>query len=143
MIFSAEQLFSDAQSGATSPSTNVIDLGAPGTVVGGPAALVRDVGPGCPVEISISGVGAVADDTLTVNVVVADSEDLATDPVTIASEDIATVNGEAFRAALRFLPEKANKRYLGLTYAMGALGEPLVDAGIVAAKQSLPLVAGA
>jgi hypothetical protein len=42
---SEQQLFSDSQAlTQTAVSTNIIDLGATGTVTGGAAALVRDIG---------------------------------------------------------------------------------------------------
>src|SRR5690606_28599376 len=63
MIFSIEQTFSAGQTVTTNgPSTNVIDLGATGTVVKGPAALVRDIGKGEPIAIWIQ-LDADADDS--------------------------------------------------------------------------------
>ena len=54
MIFDASLLLSDQQAiTASAPSTNIIDLGATGTVYGASAALVRDVGKGEDVPITI------------------------------------------------------------------------------------------
>ena len=54
MIFSLNQLFSDDQAiTATAVSTNVIDLGVTGTVLGGSNALVRDIGRGTPIPLVI------------------------------------------------------------------------------------------
>ena len=54
MILSAQQIFSDDQAvTATAISTNVIDLGAPGTPYDAAAALNQDIGKGCPIPVLV------------------------------------------------------------------------------------------
>ena len=55
MIFDYQALFSNAQAvttGATA-STNIMDLGAPGTVAGASSALVRNVSKGMPLPLRV------------------------------------------------------------------------------------------
>ena len=54
MIFSVQQLFSDAQAiTATAVSSNVIDTGVRGTPYGAAAALVGDLGPGHKIPVLV------------------------------------------------------------------------------------------
>jgi len=145
MIFSKEQIFSDREaiSGTVAASDNVIDLGETGTVLNGPAPLVRDIGPGQPVSISVSGVAAVAADVLTVVLETDSAEAFDADPLKLLDEAIVTADGVPFETAWNWLPDGSEKRYLRLTYAFASTGTAVVTAGIVLAKQTNKTVAGA
>jgi hypothetical protein len=149
MILSAQQNFSDAQNVPLSSSglvsTNVIDLGAPGTVRGGPAALIRDIGPGQPVAISINAIAAVGGTTLTVSVIQSTAANMSAPDVLLTgrTQTLASPAGKGYSFNLNFLPDQITKRYLALTYTSSAAGACTVDAGITAGKQSNVTVAAA
>ena len=55
MIMDRTGLFSNAQAiTADAASTNIVDLGATGTVYGAASAMVRDVGPGREIPLSVT-----------------------------------------------------------------------------------------
>lgn len=148
MILSTQQNFSDAQnvplSSAGLVSQNVIDLGAPGTVRGGPAALIRDIGPGQPVAISINAVAAVGGTTLTVSVIQSAAANMSSPDVLLTGRTTTlTTAGKGYSLGLNFLPDQISKRYIALTYTSSAAGATTVDAGITAGKQSNVTVAAA
>jgi hypothetical protein len=154
MIFSAEQTFSWRQEITGSVrSTNIIDLKAPGTVIGAPAPLVRDIGKGRGVPILVQIVSDFTGlDSLTVAVQTAAAEAFETTTTVLA----ATLDAEDLRAGKKFpivwVPLGAASRYLGLTYLVDGAEEGeeeegpvlgLVTAGIVAAVQTNDTVPGA
>lgn len=120
MILSAQQLFSDDQAiTATAISTNVIDLGAPGTPYGAAAALNADKGKGAPIPILVQVTAAFATLTsLTITVEVSAAAGL-TSPVALATETVAVadliVGKQMF---MQVLPNGANLRYLGIRYTV-------------------------
>lgn len=140
MLLSAEQLFSDSQAlTGTAVSTNVIDLGATGTVIGAPAALVRDIGKGNPIPIIVSldvAAGGTSP-TITVEVQIDDNEAFASATQVAASE---TKSGGAAGDSIYldvYLPEGTNERYLRLNYTLaGTAPTYTVTAGVVLGKQS-------
>lgn len=140
MMLSAEQIFSDAQAlTGTAASTNVIDLGATGTVLGSPAALVRDIGPGKAVEFIVQlGVDSGGTSpTLDVDVEIDTVENFASPTVVASSQQLA--GGSAGdRVQLNCtLPEGTNQRYLRLNYTLGGTSPTYtITAGIVAADQT-------
>lgn len=120
MILSAQQLFSDDQAiTATAVSTNKIDLGASATPYGGKAALAKDVGKGNPIPVLVQVTTAFATLTsLTITLETSANADLSSSTV-LASETIlaaALVAGK--KTNLQFVPNGANKRYLGLRYTV-------------------------
>lgn len=140
MMLSAEQIFSDSQAlTVTAPSTNIIDLGATGTVLGAPAALVRDIGPGKPVEfivqLDVDSGGTTP--TLDVEVQV-DTVDSFASPTTVASSQQLAGGSAGDRVQLNCtLPEGTNQRYLRLNYTLGGTSPTYtVTASIVAADQT-------
>ena len=140
MLFSQQQLFSDEQAlTATAASTNIIDLGATGTVLGAPAALTRDIGKGNPIPIVVR-LGADAggtSPTLDVAVQVDTVENFAS-PTTVATatQKSGGTDGDEIYLDV-YLPEGTNQRYLRLNYTLGGTSPTYtVTAGIVAAKQS-------
>ena len=146
MIFSAQQIFSDGQAlTATAASTNIIDLGATGTVYGAPAALTKDIGKGNPIEISITldvDSGGTSP-TLDVDVQVDTVENFAS-PTTVASS-VQLAGGSAGDVIkLRFIPEDTNQRYLRLNYTLGGTSPTYtVTSGVVLGRQTNTTVPGA
>ena len=140
MMLSAEQIFSDGQTVTTSAaSTNIIDLGATGTVLGAPAALVRDIGPGTPVEfivqLDIAATGT--SPTLDVAVQIDDNSGFSS-ATTVASSEQLAGGAAGDRIQLNCtLPEGTNERYLRLNYTTGGTTPSYqLTAGIVAADQT-------
>lgn len=138
MILSAQQLFSDDQAITTSAdSTNVIDLGVPGTPYGGAAALTRDIGKGCMVPILVQSTADFTNLTsLTINVSKGATTALGT---TIASQTIAKadlVAGAQF--AIQVLPSQCDERYLGIEYVVTGTTETTgkITAGISMGNQT-------
>ena len=147
MLFSKQNEFSDSQVVTTSAaSTNQIDLGAPGTVRGAPAALVRDIGKGKPIPIVVRLDIAATGTSPTLAVTVQVDNDVAFgSPTTVASAP--TLAGGAAGAEIYldvYLPEGTNERYLRLLYTTGGTTPSYqITAGVVAAKQSNKTVPGA
>ena len=140
MMLSAEQIFSDSQTVTTSAaSTNIIDLGATGTVLGAPAALVRDIGPGRPVEfivqLDIDATGT--SPTLDVNVEIDTTDAFGSATVVASSQQLAGgLAGDRIQLNCT-LPEGTNERYLRLNYTTGGTTPSYqLTAGIVAADQT-------
>lgn len=140
MLLSAEQLFSDSQAlTVTAASTNIIDLGATGTVIGAPAALVRDIGKGNPIPIivNLDVAAGGTNPTITVAVQVDTLEGFGS-PTTVATSETKTGGAAGDSIYLDvYLPEGTNERYLRLNYTLaGTAPTYTVTAGIVAGKQS-------
>ncbi len=140
MLLSAEQIFSDSQTVTTSAaSTNIIDLGATGRVLGAPADLVRDIGPGKAVEfiIQLDSDATGTSPTLDVDVQI-DTVDTFGSPTTVASSQQLAGGSAGDRIQLNCtLPEGTNQRYLRLNYTTGGTSPSYqITAGIVAADQT-------
>lgn len=119
MILSAQQLFSDDQAiTATAVSTNVIDLGVPGTPFGG-NQLDQDIGKGTPIPLLIQ----VTEDfnnatSVTVTVEVSAASAL-TSPVVLLTETILLADLVAGKQThVQFVPKDASLRYLGVRYTV-------------------------
>lgn len=141
MIFSKEQKFSEGQNvTADAASTNVIDLGAPGTPLGAPAALVRNIGKGRPVPIlvQLDEDSDGTDQTLDVRLEVDDNEAFSSPKVVARSEQLD--GGSAGdRVSLYVVNERANERYMRLYYDVGGTSpDYTLTAGIVLADQTAP-----
>lgn len=140
MLTSVQQEFSNAQAiTTTEASTNLIDLGATGTVHGAPAALVRDIGKGNPIPIYVRldvAAGGTSP-TLVVTVETDDNSGFASATVRATSNTIAGgAAGEEVWLNV-YLPEGSNERYLRLNYTTGGTTPThTITAGVVAAKQS-------
>lgn len=141
MIMSKQQELSNAQSpttNTTTNATNVIDLGAPGTALGAPAALTRDIGPGTPVDIALMVTTAFAGEgTLTVKLVAADTTSLS-GGVTVAQSGALTTSSlrAGAQIPLQFLTLKTNKRYLGAQYTLTTFTAGSISGGITAGPQT-------
>jgi len=144
MIFSVEQLFSDDQAiTVTAASTNVIDLGATGTVLGGSNALVRDIGRGAPIPILIQVTVDFATLTsLQVTLQAAhvvgfgESYTIAQTPAVVAAELVA-----GFQFPIIYVPIRTDKRFFRLNYTVAGSNATAgaVTAGIVVARQDTGL----
>ena len=148
MILSAELELSNNQAltNADAISTNVIDLGAPGTVLGAPAALTRDIGPGTPIPIMIlietafTGSG-----TLTIEVQTNSTASMTGATTVARTADLGTVNLAAGTLIpITVLPNDIDGRYLALNYNLTAsFSAGGVSAAIVMGVQTNEAVAGA
>jgi len=137
MIFSANQIFSDAQAiTATTLSTNVIDLGAAGTPYGGKAALNADVGKGNDIPLLAQ---VVADfNNLTSLTVAVETGTTASLGTVLAQETIPVadlVAGKQF--SVDDLPQGV-KRYLGFRYTVTGTAPTTgaITAGITMGNQT-------
>ena len=138
MIFSAQQLFSDDQAiTGDADSTNVIDLGVPGTPYGAAAALNDDVGKGAKIPLLVQ---VTADfNTLTslnVNLSTGATTALGT---TIATQNILLADLVAGKQInLDFLPNGVVERYLGIEYDVVGTDPTLgnITAGITMGVQT-------
>lgn len=118
MILSAQQLFSDKQAiTATAVSTNVIDLGVPGTPYGAAAALNRDVGKGTKVPL-LAQVTADFNNLTSLTIALETGSTTALGTV-IASEVVLLadlVAGKQF--VFDSLPDGITERYIGFRYTV-------------------------
>jgi len=138
MIIDTSLVFSDQQLVTVSaPSTNTIDLGATGTPYAATNPLVRDIGRGDRLDLSVSVSQAFAGLTsLQVSV------QTSPDNVTWTSVDTgAPIAAASLSAGYMFrvpnLVENAAARYLRLYYtAVGTATQGAVSAAIVASRQT-------
>ncbi len=141
MLLSAEQLFSEEQalSGAgADASTNIIDLGATGTVINAPTALVRDIGKGEPIVIlvTLTADSGGTNPKLDVDLEVDDNDSFSS-ATTVASSQQMSDGSEGDRVTLYWVPEGTNERYMRLNYTLGGTSPTYeVTAGIVGADQT-------
>ena len=139
MIFSAEQRFSEGQNlTATGGSTNLIDLGAPGTVLGAPAALPQDIGKGRPIPIVVQLAADSAGTSPTIVVTLENDNDVAFgSATTVATATLVAGDLDGDRINLQWIPEGTAERYLRLLYTLaGTSPDYTLDAGIVLADQT-------
>lgn len=143
MIFDATGLFSDGQAiTATAASTNLIDLGATGTIYGAASALVRDIGPGNRIPLMITVTQSF--NTLTSLTISLETDDNAgfSSATTIWTSPAYTLAQLAVGAKQNLLPDSiplgANERYLRLKYTVTGSNPTLgkITAGVVAARQT-------
>lgn len=146
MLISAQQTFSDAQAlTGTAVSTNVIDLGATGTVLNAPAALVRDIGKGNPVAIFVrlNVAAGGTSPTIIVDVEVDDNVGFSS-ATTVASSAIKAGGAAGDEIYLSvYLPEGTNERYLRLNYTLGGTSPTYTVTSAVTLGKSSNLVPGA
>lgn len=140
MLLSSQQIFSDGQNITSSgASTNVIDLGSTGTVLGAPAALTRDIGKGTPVEfiVQLTAAASGTSPTLSVAVQVDTVENFAS-ATTVATSETKAGGAAGDRIQLNCtLPEGTNERYLRLYYTLGGTSpDYTLTAGVVAGDQT-------
>ena len=144
MIFDATTLFSNAQAvTATAASTNIIDLGATGTVFGAAAAITRDIGKGREIAIRASVVESFNNLTsLTIGVETDDNAGFASAKTVWTSPAYALAD-LATGAKLLLpddLPVGTDERYLRLKYTVAGTAPTLgkITAGVTAGNQTNP-----
>lgn len=140
MIFDRTLLFSNAQAiTASAASTDVVDLGATGTVYGAAAALARDVGKGQGIPIDIQVVEAFNNLTsLTIAVECDDNSSFSSAKV-VMSTTIALAGLTVGRvASIVAVPPGINERYMRINYTVTGTAPSTgkVTAGIVAGVQT-------
>lgn len=139
-IFSAEQMFSDAQAiTASAASTNIIDLGAPGTPHGGAAALTRDIGKGTPIPVLIQVTAAFNNLTSLKVAIEVDDNSGFSSATEVASETIVLANLTAGKQShLMYVPQGTNERYMRVYYTVTGTAPTTgtVDAGITMGNQT-------
>jgi hypothetical protein len=144
MILDNTVIFSDSQAiTATAGSTNVIDIGAAGTVYGAAAAVNRDIGKATDIPIFITVMEAF--NTLTSLTLSLETDDNAafSSPVTVASGPAIPLASLTLGATINWparLPEGVNERYVRLKYTVGGSNPTLgkITAAVVAGKQTNP-----
>jgi hypothetical protein len=144
MILDNTLVLSDSQAiTADAGSTNVIDLGAPGTAYGASAALSYDVGKGTDIEVILHVTEAFNNLTsLQVQIQVDDNAAFSSAAV-VAMGPVVPLASLTLGARLTWpsrLPEGVNERYLRFYYDITGTAPSTgkVLAAIVAAKQTNP-----
>ena len=140
-IFDITNLFCEDQAiTGDAASTNIIDLGATGTPFGASAALVRDLGKGCHVPLSINVTETFNTLTsLTIALQVDDNSSFSS-PKTVASKNylLAELTAGKQLSFPDYIPEGANERYMRLHFDVTGT-DPTTGkftAGVVAARHS-------
>ncbi len=138
MIFSAQQIFSDDQViTASADSTNVIDLGLPGTPFGAVAPLNQDIGKGAMVPILIQVTEAF--NTLTSLEIKISTGATTALGTTVISKVILLADltlGKQF--PIHVLPNEITEQFLGVEYVVAGTPPTLgkVTAGITMGNQT-------
>ena len=139
MIFSKEQIFSDDQALTTSAvSTNIIDLGATGTVYGAPAALTRDIGKGELIQVMIQLTADAGGTTPTISATLEVDDNDAFSSAKDAAQSVTLTSGVAgARLSINYIPQGTDERYMRLSYTTGGTSPThTVTAGIVHGAQT-------
>ena len=139
MIFDEQALFSDKQAiTADAASTNVIDLGAPGTPKHGKAPITQDFGRGRAVPIRIQATEAFNNLTsLKIKVQVDDNEAFSSAKdvaeVTVLQADLVA----GYVAPMSYVPRGTNERYMRLYYDVTGTAPTTgkITAGLVAGNE--------
>jgi hypothetical protein len=122
MITDLTTLFSNAQAiTATAASTNLIDLGAPGTVYGAAAALTRDIGKGRQIPIALRVTESFNNLTsLAISVETDDNASFssATTVFTSPAYPLADLAIGARALLPDYIPIGTNERYMRLKYTV-------------------------
>ena len=138
MIVDANNIFSDSQAiTATADSHNVLELGAPGTPFGAPAAVEQDVGKANLIPLAVNV-------TQAFNNLTSLAVSLHTSSDNSTYVEVATRTYTQAQLALGQLdfpaqiPVGSNRRYLKITYTVTGTAPTTgkIFAGIVAARQS-------
>lgn len=142
MIFDKENLFCENQAiTADAPSTNVIDLGQPGKPAGHLGPLIRDIGPGNPIEVWVSVTESFNTLTSLAVGVEVDSDPAFGSPKVVTKTEAvplaSLVAGYRFKE-LSFVPDGTDERYFRLNFDVTGTAPTTgkVTAGIVAARQT-------
>lgn len=141
MILDRTGLLSENQAiTATSASTNVIDLGAPGTPYGATNALRRDVGRGEPVPFTVNVTETFNNLTSLTIAMQVDSSPAFTAPDTIftGTYALADLVPGARHIAPDWIPAGTGKQYLRMLYTVAGTAPSTgrITAGVVMARQT-------
>lgn len=120
MIYDTQSLFSDAQAvTATAASTNVIDLGVPGTPMHAAGAITQDVGRGREIPIRVQVVEAFNNlTTLTIAVQIDTVENFAS-PKTVMTIAVPLASLAAgYVLPVQYLPLGTNEQFVRLNYTV-------------------------
>lgn len=141
MILSANLVLSDSQNvtgtGDTA-STNIIDLGAPGTPVGASSAIEQDIGKGNPIPIlvQLAADSAGTSQTLDVKLQV-DADEAFSNPTDVAVAPQMSEGDQGDRVGIFWIPEGTDEQYVRLLYTLGGTSpDYTLDAYVVAADQT-------
>ncbi len=140
MILSKQLTFSDQQSiSGTAASTNILDLGETGTVVGATSALPSDPGDGTAVPINVQVTEAFNNLTSLKIAIEVDSNSSFSSPREVLSQSIVRadlVPGK--QTSFHVLPKGLDERYLRLRYTVTGTNPSSgkISAAIVAGVQS-------
>ncbi|QNQ08317.1 Bbp16 family capsid cement protein [Sphingomonas alpina] len=142
MIMDATTLFSNVQAvTATTVSTNIVDLGATGTVYGAVAAIVRDIGKGAAVPLKVTVAESFNNLTsLTITVETDDNAGFASAKTVWTSPAYAVADLAA--GAKLLLPDSiplgTDERYARLKYTVAGAAPTLgkITAGVTAGNQT-------
>jgi hypothetical protein len=138
MIMDANNIFSNAQAiTATADSTNVLDLGAPGTPYGAPAAVEQDVGKANLIPLAVI-VNTAFNNLTSLNIAIQTSPDNSTWTVGPNITYTLAQLGAGLLAFPAELPIGTAARYVKLTYTVTGTAptQGAITAAIVAARQS-------
>ncbi|ALH82909.1 Bbp16 family capsid cement protein [Sphingopyxis macrogoltabida] len=141
MIFDITNLFGEAQAiTADAASTNVIDLGATGTPVGASTPIVRDIGRGKKIPLSLT-VNETFNNLTSLTVSIqCDNDSAFGSPKTVATATYLLAELTAGKQ-LSFpddIPEGVNERYLRIYYDVTGTNPSTgkITAGVVAGRPS-------
>ena len=142
MIMDLTTLFSDGQAiTADAASTNVVDLGATGTIYGYSSPMVRDVGPGSTVPLFIGVTEGFNNLTSIAISIQTDSTPAFSTPKTVWGPMTYTLAQLAVGAEYLLpdaLPVGTNERYVRLYYDITGTAPTLgkITAGVVLGRQT-------
>jgi len=118
MILSAQQLFSDDQViTASADSTNVIDLGTPGTPYGASATLNQDVGKGAGIPILIQ-VTEAFNNLTSLEIIVSTGATTALGTSVLSQTILLADLVVGKQTSFVVLPNDITERYLGIEYVV-------------------------
>lgn len=142
MIMDATTLFSNAQAiTATAVSTNIVDLGAAGTVYGAAAAITRDIGKGADIPLKVTVVESFNTLTsLTISIETDDNSGFASAKTVWTSPAYLLV--DLATGARLLLPDSiplgTDERYVRLRYTVAGTPPTLgkITAGVTMGNQT-------
>lgn len=140
MILDLQTMFSDDQAlTVTAVSTNVIDLTAAQT----PRyanALVRDIGPGRPIDILIQLVVASGGTSPTILAQLQKDDNVGFSSAVVVAVSATLAGGAAGdRLSIRYIPDSTNEQFIRLNYVLaGTSPTYTVTAGIALGIQTRP-----
>lgn len=120
MILDATTLLSDDQAiTATARSTNVIDLGAPGTPYGAAAAINQDIGKGTKIPLLVQVTQTFATLTsLAITVETSANADLSSSTVLSSTTVAAAALVAGYQLPIDVVPNRVTGRYFGVRYTV-------------------------